>query len=328
MKLLTVLLLALVSLLASVQEPKLSQAQVSIPGVMGVLVIDVGPTTWETHVRSDGVETQLQAMHRKDGVIITAFLQKVRFAASAEKCRAEWWPMTEKATPMKREDLHQSDKDGVAIVEYIVPEFRGAPVRQKTVHAYLGTRDLCAEVHLSKVQWVPDDQKLFDEVLTSLRLLPDQSPVDSGSQSRKTQFIAEASKFYLQHDYAAAAERYQKALDLEKQNRTLSKTFFRVLVDNLGMSYGITGKLPQSMEVFEYGITQDPEYPLFYYNLACAYGEMGKMDESLDQLRLAYKYKANIISGESFPDPLTDDSFRKFVKDRKFLDAVREMQRQ
>ncbi len=101
-----------------------------------------------------------------------------------------------------------------------------------------------------------------------------------------------------------------------------------MLVDNLGMSYGISGKLAEAKLTFEYGISQDPEYPMFYYLLACDYGEMGKMDESLEQLRLAYKFKANAIPGESLPDPLTDDSFRNFVKEKKFLDAVREMQRQ
>ena len=325
MKSLTVLTLVL--LFAWVfEQPKVSKAQISIPRVKGVLEIDVGPTTWEAHVRPDGKEVQLRAMYRLDNLLITAFLQKVRFPASAEKCRAEWWPMTARSTPVKREALRQSEKDGIATVEYIVPEFRGNPVRQKILHAYLGSRDLCAEVHLSKERSVPEDQKLFDEVLATVRLLPDESAAEDQNHNPKNQYLAEGSQLYLQHNYAAAAERYQKALDLEKQDRTLSKSFFRVLIDNLGMSYGLTGKLLNARETFEYGLTQDSEYPLFYYLLACDYGEMGKMDESLDQLRLAYKYKANVIPGESLPDPLKDDSFRKFVRDKKFVDAVHEMQ--
>jgi hypothetical protein len=55
---------------------------------------------------------------------------------------------------------------------------------------------------------------------------------------------------------------------------------------------------------------------------------MGKMDESLDQLHLAYKYKANVVPGESLPDPLKDDSFRKFTADEHFKKAVHEMQRE
>jgi tetratricopeptide (TPR) repeat protein len=93
------------------------------------------------------------------------------------------------------------------------------------------------------------------------------------------------------------------------------------------MSYGISGNLEKAKATFEYGLTQDPEYPLFYYNLACMYGEMSKMDEALGQLRLAYKYKANMIPGEAFPDPLKDDSFRHFVKDEKFVNAVHDFEK-
>jgi len=61
--------------------------------------------------------------------------------------------------------------------------------------------------------------------------------------------------------------------------------------------------------------------------IAPAFGQQPG-DESLEELRLAYRYKANVIPGESLPDPLKDDSFRKFVKDKKFVAAVRELQRQ
>jgi tetratricopeptide (TPR) repeat protein len=309
------------------QRASVGSAQISVPGVKGVLELDVGPTTWEARVRPDGKETQLRAMQRSDNLLITAFLQKVKFPASAEKCRAEWWPMTAKSAPMKREELQQTERDGIAVVEYMVPEYRSNPVHQRVIHAYLGSHDLCAEVHLSKVQFVPADQKLFDDVLATVRLLPEETATEKKGQDPKDQYIAEGSKFYLQHNYAAAAERYQKAFDLEKQDGALSKSFFRVLVDNLSMSYGMTGRLSNAKETLEYGITRDTEYPMFYYLLACTYGEMGKMDESLEQLRLAYKYKANVIPGESLPDPLTDESFRKFVTDKRFVDAVHELQR-
>jgi tetratricopeptide (TPR) repeat protein len=320
-------LLAAAPLLA--QQRNLNKAEISIPGVQGVLKMDVGPTTWEARVRPDGKEVQLRAMNRQDKLVITAFLQRVSFRASAEECRSQWWSAAEKNLPVKIEDVHQYEKDGIAAVEYTVEEFRGQPVHEKAVHAYVGSRDLCAEVHLSKIQFVPADQRLFDDVLATVSLEPDVAVEEQPRPNEQEQYFAEGSRLYMQQNYRAATTPYQKALDLEKQNHTLGKSFFRVLVDNLGMAYGMTGRLPQAKETFEYGLTQDPEYPMFYYNLACTYGEMGKMDESLDQLRLAYKYRANVIPGEGgIPDPIADDSFRKFVKDKKFVDAVREMQRQ
>ena len=57
-------------------------------------------------------------------------------------------------------------------------------------------------------------------------------------------------------------------------NAKLDKTLWYVLIDNLGMSYGITGDLQEAKETFDYGVSKDPTYPLFYYNLACTYAEM------------------------------------------------------
>jgi tetratricopeptide (TPR) repeat protein len=326
-----------VAVSTNAQTSGTGKAHISIPGVKGALEIDAGQASWEAHVRADGKETQMKAMNRADHLLVTAFLQQVKFGASAEKCRAEWWSMTAKSTPFKLKDVVQSERNGSALVEYIIPEFKGMPVRQKSVHAYVGSGDLCAEVHLSKVQFVAEDQQLFDEVLASIHLLPDATAAEiprntqaqqGENHAEVNQLFGAASRLYLDHNYAAAAQVYEKTLTLEKQNAGLSQTYFRVLIDNLGMSYGMTGHLPEAKKTFEYGITRDPEYPLFYYNLACTYGEMGRMNESLEQLRLTYKYKANTIPGESLPDPLTDDSFHKFVKDKAFVSAVRQMQQQ
>ena len=331
MRITTVVITLLVSLNLLAQEPA-SKTRMAIPGVKGVLEIDVGPATIETRVRPDGKEVQLQAFNRPDYLTISAFLQKVEFPASPEKCRDEWWTAAEKATPMQRDNLQQSVKDGIARVEYIISEFQGAKVQQKNLHGYLGSRDLCAEIHISRGGFKPDDQKLFEQVLESVKLLPDESGVAPAAQAQSgfpasASYFAQGSEFYLQGNYSVAAEYYQKALDLEKQNRTFSQDKFRVLIDNLGMSYGISRKLPEAKQIFEYGLTRDPGYPLFYYNLACTYGEMGKMDEAIGELRQAYRYRSNMILGETFPDPLKDDSFRNFVNNGKFVSAVVEMQK-
>lgn len=128
-------------------------------------------------------------------------------------------------------------------------------------------------------------------------------------------------------NYVGAAESYQKALDMEKEKHALTQTYFRVLVDNLGMSYGMTGKLDQARATFEYGLTQDPEYQMFHYNMACYHGENRELQESISELRLAYKYRVNSIPGESIPDPMQDDSFRYFTHNQIFIDAVRDMQK-
>ena len=215
-------------------------------------------------------------------------------------------------------------------MEYIAPEFKGKDVHQKSIHAYFGSRDLCAELHLSKMGFKNEDRKLFDDVLSTVKLQPDATTPrsTSGPSAGEKAVLAQASQLYLQRNYEMAANLYQSVLDTEQQRPSLDETMFRVLVDNLGMSYGLTGKLDKARHTFEYGVSQQPQYPMFHYNLACTYAEMGQKDKVLGQLELFYKNKANMIAGESLPDPMKDDSFRKLVRDPEFVTSVNDMQKQ
>jgi len=146
------------------------------------------------------------------------------------------------------------------------------------------------------------------------------------SQSKTSMdYLRLGSAAYIEGDYEKAIPPYQKALDLEKQQRRLKKKFWIVLVDNFAMAYGITGDIKSSMSVLEYGIAQEPTYPLFYYNVACGYGELGDEDNAIKWLRPAFKYKANMLKGEQLPDPMGDSSFERFRDSEKFKKAIAEI---
>lgn len=149
----------------------------------------------------------------------------------------------------------------------------------------------------------------------------------SAARAQKTsmEYLIEGSQFYMNGDYKNSIPPYQKALDLEKKDRKLERKFWIILVDNLGMAYGITGDIKSSFAVFDYGISIEPTYPLFYYNMACGYGELGDEDNAIKWLRTAFKYKANMMAGERFPNPETDSSFAKFRDSEKFRKAIAEM---
>jgi tetratricopeptide (TPR) repeat protein len=150
-----------------------------------------------------------------------------------------------------------------------------------------------------------------------------EDAVRSPSESMK--LLEDGSPSYLKHDYRAAIGPYAKALELEKKQVTLDKTLWHVLIDNLGMAYGISGDLKRAKETFEYGLSQDKTYPMFYYNLACTYAEMSDVDRAIANLRLAFQYKDNTLPGEQVPDPRLDDSFQRFAESERFNNALREM---
>jgi len=162
----------------------------------------------------------------------------------------------------------------------------------------------------------------------SLRTQATSVPQNQSSQKVAVlSLMQEGSEYFLNRDFEKAIVPYQKALDLEKEKRTLEKNFWYVLVDNLGMAYGITGDLDKAKEIFAYGIEKAPDYPMFYYNMACTYGEKNNMDKAIEYLKLAFDRRENMIPGEKMPNPATDSSFQRFVNDEKFIAALKELKK-
>jgi predicted Zn-dependent protease len=124
---------------------------------------------------------------------------------------------------------------------------------------------------------------------------------------------------FRQEKYTDSVLPYEKARELERSGSKLTSDQHRILVDQLAMAYGIGGDLKKARTLLEDAIRQDPEYPLNYYNLACAFAEAGDKDKVLMNLSLAFQHKENVLKGEQLPDPRTDSSFQKYVRDEDFL---------
>jgi tetratricopeptide (TPR) repeat protein len=154
-----------------------------------------------------------------------------------------------------------------------------------------------------------------------------RSPSPTPWQGDKTvqQNVEDGSAAFMAKDYEKAIKSYKAALEQEKQKPTLEKKFAYTLIDNLAMAYGITGDSNNARVVLAYGLSRDFKYPMFHYILASTYGEEGNESEAILHLRRAFKYKANMLPGEKFPDPLTDESFSSLAENAAFQKAVAEM---
>ena len=161
-------------------------------------------------------------------------------------------------------------------------------------------------------------------LLTAPIVAQDANDLKAGDPETRN-LIEQGSRFYLVGDFKRAIPPYQKALDREKANPTLSRTIWRVLVDNLGMAYGISGDLKKAKATFEYGLSKDSKYPMFHYNMACTYGEMDDPENAIVYLKQAFDYRDNMIKGEKIPNPWTDSSFQRFMSNEKFVNALREI---
>lgn len=130
---------------------------------------------------------------------------------------------------------------------------------------------------------------------------------------------------FRQEKFADAIGPYERARALENEGKKLSQSEHRILVDQLVMSYGIAGQLSKAHSLLDVAIQQDPEYPLNYYNRACAFAEEGDKTKMLANLDLAFQKKANVLKGEKMPDPRTDSSFQKYVRDSDFVTLMKKL---
>jgi tetratricopeptide (TPR) repeat protein len=148
-------------------------------------------------------------------------------------------------------------------------------------------------------------------------------PVVTANQHLKDGLLAYGSR-----DYKKAIPALKAALD-ELQSTVGFETSlaWRVLVDNLGMAQGISGDLKSAKATFDYGVSKDPTYPIFHYNLACVFAEGRERDQAIAELKQAFAFKSNANPGEPMPNPATDDSFARFRKDKAFIAALDEIRR-
>ena len=79
--------------------------------------------------------------------------------------------------------------------------------------------------------------------------------------------------------------------------------------------------------MIEKGIAEDPDYPLNYYNLACADAGENKLADAKIHLRQAFDRKGNVVPGRMIPKPTQDDSFLPYRGDKEFWTFLEQLER-
>jgi tetratricopeptide (TPR) repeat protein len=310
-------LLAAVSAIGQQEPPQANRGVISLKNRTWGIVLELpGYEVKVSETKPNGRRYML-ADKISQGLVVSIFLEEVFPGEPIQSCRATL-EQRAKGTEFEKKDVRISASGDKTILEYMIPKVIDVPVQQKNLFVCMFRDNVFIDLHFSKTGFKPGDEKLFQPVLDSLTY---QDNIQRSSRD----FMEVASLYYFRRELKKSIPSYEKALALEKEHPALEKKLWYVLIDNLGMAYGITGNLPSAKETFEYGISKDPEYPLFYYNMACTYAEMNNLELAMDFLKKAFDRKANVIPGEKMPDPRTDDSFKRYMKNkdfRKLADAL------
>jgi hypothetical protein len=211
-------------------------------------------------------------------------------------------------------EMMRSDGPPVSLVSYVGQGKDGKLIY--SVRGFLAMGDICGdlEIYGNDVNVIKDPN--LKKVWESYHFDPNYSP-----QFNDVSVYAEI--LYQNHMYQAAAPVFEQALTMLKDDKIKDQLMWqRVTTDQAGMAYGLAGNLPKARAIFEAAVAKDPEYPMYYYNLACADAQEKKLTDARNHLQQAFARKANMIRGETMPDPAKDDSFLPYRDDKDFWTFV------
>jgi tetratricopeptide (TPR) repeat protein len=302
-------------------SPATATSAVWLPGKAWALELDgAGFTTRDNEIQPDGRRYFL-AENPRTHMVVSVFLESAKVPIQPEDCKHS---LEEKAksnaslASAKLKGIDYRASGELQILEFTLPQFDGVPKNQKNIFGCQIKDDVFVDIHISKIFFKASDQPFFDALLQSIRIVPRDAADTAVPAGNSMLLFQQGSRYFIAHQYREAIGPYRQAFEIEKITPTLDKNLWRVLVDNLSIAYGITGDVAHARETLNYGVSKDPDYPLFYYNLACAAAEKGAVSEAEKNLTLAFERRANVISGETFPDARLDDSFQKFLLQKEF----------
>jgi tetratricopeptide (TPR) repeat protein len=200
----------------------------------------------------------------------------------------------------------------VELIRYTGQGNDGKPVY--SARGFVATGDICGDLELYSDTPInpeaPDIKKIFQSY-----------HLDPGYVPQFNDVFLYAQVLYRNGMYKAAAPIFELSLTKLKDDKS-QETMRRVATDQAGMSYGISGDISKARSLFESAIATDPDYPMYYYNLACADAEEKKLADARIHLQQAFARKANMIPGETLPDPSKDDSFLPYRNDKDFWEFI------
>lgn len=189
---------------------------------------------------------------------------------------------------------------------------------QRNLYGFAGNAKICAEIHVSTVIETPAEENSVKDVLADFH-------PDLNYQPTAPDLFWPGSQLF--KDSPSLAVPYLKATLDAIPNGSQFLTVRRVTTDLLVIALGISGDMIESRTLAEKAIASDPDYPINYYNLACIDAEQGNAKGAKEHLKLAFDRRANVLDGESMPDPTKDDSILKLKSNAEFWAFVESLPR-
>src|SRR5712691_3383238 len=125
----------------------------------------------EHQIRDDGKGAYFHLVDEKQNVNLSMFIEPVKDCKDSKSCRDMIWHLgnPEWVNP---QNVVQSEIGDVSVLEFLIPSYQGMDIRQQNVYAEFVVDGFWVDMHLSKVLYKPEDHKLFERIIKSIKFEP------------------------------------------------------------------------------------------------------------------------------------------------------------
>ena len=282
----------------------------AIPGASWALEIDTpGFDLTKSGISPDGSAAQLAAVNAANGLALSAFVEKAASEGDAKKCR-DYYSTRMEGDPFVKGLLTTWETNQLAFLEYTV---QTGGLDQQNMNVYLSTNGAWIDIHISKTGYKPADDARFDAIVKSIRINDDYltSPLQN---------VFWGSFYMAQSNFVTAIRCDERALALDNAHPSLGPLRHLLVMEDVINCYGSMNDNAKAKNLSLAALKEYPDYPGFYYALACSHAGLGDKTNALDCLKKAFQNKAKLYPGDELSDPRADWSFTKYANDPAFME--------
>ena len=130
-----------------------------------------GLTIESQQTKDDGRYGYFALLDDKNKMTISFFIEPVDQCKTSKECRDMVWQQGNPAWE-DPQNVVQGEIADVSYFEFFMPKFRGQPVKQQNMYAEFVVDGFWVDFHVSKVLYKPEEHKLFENLIKSIKFEP------------------------------------------------------------------------------------------------------------------------------------------------------------
>lgn len=122
----------------------------------------------QQQIKPDGRSGYFMLTDDKTSLNVSFFIEPAIQCKNSKACRDMVWKLGNPAWE-NPQNVVLSEIGDISCFEFLIPSFRGQPVRQQNLYAEFVVDDFWVDLHISKVLYKPADHELFAQLVKSIK---------------------------------------------------------------------------------------------------------------------------------------------------------------